>query len=428
MKICVFGLWHLGSVTAGCLCKLGFEVSGLDSDENRVANLNEGKAPLYEPGLDDLIKAGLDSGRLCFSTDASAALGDADVLWIAFDTPVDEDDVADVDFVEKNIRPASPLLKDGAVVIISSQVPVGFTRRMREESEREPTEKKLHFGYSPENLRLGKAIERFLEPDRIVVGTLPEEKDLFSPVFSAISDRVEWMCIESAEMTKHAINAFLATSICFANEIAVICEQVGADAQEVERGLKTEERIGPRAYVGPGAAFSGGTLARDVMSLSEIGGEYGLQLHLIKSVKASNDFHKGWVKRKCVELLGYLEGKKAAVLGLTYRPDTDTLRRSLSVELCGWLHENGVCVKAYDPGVKELPDELGGIISLGESVKAIVSDADCVIVATEWREFRELDGETIEGMSGKIVIDPNGFLEQQLGSVSNINYVVVGRR
>ncbi|MDD2714777.1 MAG: nucleotide sugar dehydrogenase [Candidatus Wallbacteria bacterium] len=428
MKVCVFGLWHLGCVTAACLAELGFNVTGLDFDQANIADLRMGKAPLSEPGLDDLIKEGLKSGRLSFSSEASAALNGIDALWVTFDTPVNENDVADPGFIENMLMSIAPKLKSGVKIIISSQVPAGFTKKLKAAINKMDPGRELFFAYSPENLRLGKAIKVFLEPDRIIIGSLPDEKALFTPLFSAISSRLEWMSIESAEMTKHAINAFLAASVSFANEIAVLCESVGADAKDVERGLKTEDRIGPKAYLSPGVAFSGGTLARDIVFLSETGNSFDLPLHLIKAVKESNDFHKGWVQRKCLEIFGGLSGRQMAVLGLTYKPGTDTLRRSFSVELCCWLNQQGAVIKAFDPSIKELPGSLKGVLSIADSIKNAVLGADCMIVATEWPVFRELDPETIREISGCVVIDPNGFIEKQLIGCSGINYVRVGRQ
>lgn len=427
MRICVFGLWHSGCVTAACLARLGFDVQGLDPDKENVVRLQKGRAPLYEPGLDDLIQEGVASGHLSFSGEPAAALADAEALWVAFDTPIDENDAGDAGFIERHILAIAPQLKNGTKVVISSQVPVGFTRKIRERMQKAHPDKQLFFAYAPENLRLGRAIKLFLEPDRIVVGTLPQERQGFLQIFSAISTRLEWMGVESAEMTKHAINGFLAASVSFANEIAAVCEHVGADAKEVERGLKSEERIGPKAYLSPGAAFAGGTLARDILFLSETGVRHGLPMHLIRAVKESNDFHKAWVQRKCLETLGDLRGKQVAVLGLTYRPDTDTLRRSYSIELCLWLNRKKAKVKAFDPSIKELPNRLKGPISLARSPKEAIQGADGVVLATEWPIFLTFDKEVIDELSGKVIIDPNGFIEKQVSAGKDIRYVSVGR-
>lgn len=427
MKICVLGLWHLGSVTSAGLAKSGHTVVGLDFNNEVIGNLQNAYAPVSEPGLNELIHETLERKSLSFTHDPSVALPDADVLWIAFDTPVDEQDNADISYIEKNFEKIAPFIHDEMKIIISCQVPVGFTQHLQNQFNKKNPGKKVYFAYSPENLRLGKALKTFLEPDRIIIGIHPEEKELFLPIFTSISDRLEWMSIKSAEMTKHAINAFLATSICFANEIATLCEFTGANAKEVERGLKTEERIGPKAYLNPGNAFSGGTLARDVRFLQNIGKKNLLPIHVINSVLESNDFHKTWIQRKCMETLGDLNLKHITVLGLTYKPGTNTLRRSFSIELCRWLKDQGAEVTAFDPAILELPPELHTIISLSSDIAGSVENTDCIIIATEWPDFQKIEQEIITTMRRKIIIDPNGFIEKTLGNIHQMRYFAVGR-
>jgi len=427
MKICVFGLWHLGSVISAGLAESGHTVVGLDFDQEKIGNLRNARAPIAEPGLNELILENLQKKKLAFTCDPQSALADADVLWVAFDTPVDEQDNADPGYIEKNFETVSEFLTDQTKILISSQVPVGFTRHLARKFQDKYPGKKVFVAYSPENLRLGKSLKTFLEPDRIVIGTAPGEQEVFRPVFLPVSDRLEWMSVESAEMTKHAINSFLATSICFANELATLCEYVGADAKEVERGLKTEERIGPKAYLTPGNAFSGGTLARDIRFLQKLGENNHLPVPLINAVLKSNDLHKTWIKRKCREALGDLKGKHISVLGLTYKPGTDTLRRSFSVEICTWLHNEGATVTAFDPAIHELPPELQKILLLSPDSTSAVKNADCLIIATEWPEFQKIKKDTLIHMQTKILIDPNGFVEKNLGTAQNIRYLTVGR-
>ena len=206
-----------------------------------------------------MIRTGLDSGQLRFAASLEELPSDIELLWVAYDTPVNEDDVADVDFVIAQVKAALPFLPANSTVLVSSQMPVGSIRRMEAIADKPCPEKGLSFAYSPENLRLGKALDVFLKPDRVVVGVrVDRDRKRIGQLLAPITDRVEWMSVESAEMTKHAINAFLATSVVFANEIASICEMVGADAKEVERGLKSENRIGPKAYLSPGGAFCWG--------------------------------------------------------------------------------------------------------------------------------------------------------------------------
>lgn len=427
MNICVFGLWHLGSVTSACLAKLGHTVVGLDLDKKVVKDLRNGKAPLFEPGLDELIADSIAAHRLSFTWNVPQALKTAQVVWVAMDTPVNDKDIADILFVEKRIRKIMPYLNSGTRVVISSQAPVGFVGKIEKIFEKKYPKKKCYFASSPENLRLGSALDVFLDPDRIVIGVRNERaKEAFLPLFSSITRKLEWMKTESAEMTKHAINSFLATSICFANEIASLCEQVGADAKEVERGLKSESRIGPKAYLGPGMAFSGGTLARDIDFLIKTSRSHKLPSYLIKAVNTSNSFHKNWILGKCRHLLGDLKKKNLAILGLTYKPGTDTLRRSPAIELAKRLRNEGARVQGYDPVVKRLPGTLSKVIRLKKSVREAVSDADLVIIATEWPEFREFDQETVRLMKSKFMIDPMGFAARLVGAESD-KYFYVGK-
>jgi UDPglucose 6-dehydrogenase len=229
-------------------------------------------------------------------------------------------------------------------------------------------------------------------------------------------------------MTKHAINAFLATSISYANEIALLCEKTGIDAQEVELGLKSEERIGYKAYLSPGAAFAGGTLARDLSFLTGIGRAKGEASILLEAVRTSNEHHKNWPKRKILEVFAELKGTKFAILGLTYKPGTDTLRRSEAVELCKWLINQGVKVNACDPAVTELPEELAKEMTLCPDVRLALNDADCVVVTTEWPVFWNIPADLLHGcMKRPVVVDMKGFLREKLGNDQRFIYFAVGR-
>ncbi|MEK7383945.1 MAG: nucleotide sugar dehydrogenase, partial [Elusimicrobiota bacterium] len=342
MRVCVQGLWHLGSVTAAGLASVGHDVAGLDLDQEAVRGLQMNKPPIFEPGLAEAVQAGQEAGRLRFFSSPEEAIDGVELLWVAYDTPVNDADEADVEFVVAQAARALPHLADGATVLVSSQLPVGSIGRLELLARELCPAKTIGFACSPENLRLGKALDVFLKPDRIVVGVRsPRDRERIDRLLRPITERIEWMSVESAEMTKHAINSFLAASVVFANEIASLCEEVGADAKEVERGLKSESRIGPRAYLSPGGAFAGGTLARDVEFLKKIGAAKGLAVPLLGAIRPSNDRHKDWTRRKLARYFPSLSGVPVAVWGLTYKPGTDTLRRSLAVELCDWLLEQG---------------------------------------------------------------------------------------
>jgi len=428
MKVAVVGLWHLGTVVAACLGKAGHEVVGIDEDRGVIADLVLGKPPISEPGLEETCKAAVQAGGLRFSSDFASA-SDADLVWITYDTPVDDNDVADVHLVQEKVQTILQHLLPETLVLISSQVPVGFTKSIMNYAQQTYPEKNLLFGYSPENLRLGKAIQVFMEPDRVVVGISHEKARLkILDLLKSFTDNIVWMSIESAEMTKHALNAFFALSVTFINEIASICERVGADAKEVEQGLKTETRIGPKAYLGPGAAFAGGTLARDIEFLTQLSSENGLKTPILSAVRLSNEEHKNWPARRLQQKLLNLNGKVIAVLGLTYKPGTNTLRRSSAVELCEWLLEQGSTVQAHDPAISTLSDEKHSAIHLKNSIGEAVNGAHAVVVATECPEFNQITADQLSTwMQYPLVLDANAFLKKNLASDKKIDYLTVGK-
>jgi UDPglucose 6-dehydrogenase len=420
MKIVVLGLWHLGCVTAACASKFA-RVVGLDFDQATISGLREGKPPIFEPGLAELIQ-GREQGTLLFEHDPAIACPGAAMLWVTYDTPVDADDRADLSPVLEGIDRCLPHLASGALILISSQVPAGTCKAL------EIKYPGRRFAYAPENLRLGKALEIFLHQDRIILGARSEaDAAAIVPLLQHFSKEIVVVQTESAEMIKHAINSFLALSIAFMNEVSRICEAVGADAREVERGLKSESRIGPKAYLSPGGPFAGGTLARDVIALMDIAREKAEQITLIPAIKASNDQHKRWTMQKLEEELGYLGGRSIAVLGLTYKPNTDTLRRSLAVELCQMLLAEGARVQAYDPAVDPLSEELRGV-AFNQNIVEAVTGVDAIVVGTEWPQLLQVDWPmVIQRAIQPLVIDPNGFLRVELEEVPGVRIRSVGK-
>jgi UDPglucose 6-dehydrogenase len=333
-----------------------------------------------------------------------------------------------VDYVIERVSYLFAYLESGQEVLISSQLPVGTSKTLETLFAQARPGVAVSFSYSPENLRLGKAISVFTQPDRVVIGVRTEKsRQLFTELFAPFTDHIEWMSVESAEMTKHALNAFLATSVTFINEIAALCEQVGADAKEVERGLKSETRIGPKAYLGPGGAFAGGTLARDITFLTKLSLEHQLPSHLFPAVRASNDAHKDWPRRRLLQLLGDLKNKNIAVWGLTYKAGTDTLRRSSAMELCEWLLDQGAHVQAHDPAVKGLPGQYAAVRLCASPMEA-AQGADALVIATEWPDYRAVSmSETIATMHTAIVLDANRFLATALENLPGVTYAAVGK-
>lgn len=427
MKVGVIGLWHLGVVTAACLAEVGNKVVGYDGDVDLITSLKAGRSPVYEIGLNELIEKRSLTGELLFTADL-ADLSDVEIAWVTFDTPVDDNDNADVNYVMDQVKSITAYLPAHCTVIISSQLPVGSTRQLQQFSNDNFPQKNLKFAYSPENLRLGKAIEVFLNPDRIVIGIENENDQIpILKLVDALSSKILWMSIESAEMTKHAINAFLANSVVFINEIATMCEQLGASAHEVEKGLKSEERIGPKAYLKPGAAIAGGTLARDLNYLVNLSQKNEVISLLFPALIESNNLHKSWACRKVLEILKSLENKSVAVLGLAYKPGTDTLRRSIAIETCLWLKRNGAKVVAYDPFIKLLPNKFLNVIDLKPSLFEAIENTDAIIISTECVEFTELQSQDFLTSSlNPCIIDPAGFLKCYLGNNEKIKYFSVG--
>jgi len=424
-SVCVLGLWHLGCVYAACLAKLGYDVVGVDEDSRTIDNLREGKAPLYEPGLEDLIASGVANGNLRFTDRIEEGAKAKSYVIIAYDTPVDEDDNVDLSNVYHSTEKLK-LIASNAVIIVSSQVPVGTCERLA--SLLLADNPNLDLAYVPENLKLGQAIARFMKPEMLVIGAnkatvIARVRALFEP----IQTRVIEMDLKSAEMTKHALNGFLSTSISFANEIGNICDLIGADAVRVAEAMKSDSRVGSKALLRPGLGFSGGTLARDLRILQRLGKKYGYDTELINAVIAVNERQNNSIVERLRRLMSGLEGKSVAVLGLTYKAGTSTLRRSGPVAVITQLRDEGVSVKAFDPYV-DRTDLLSWNISLCGDAYSACKDADALIVLNDTPDFADLDFDRIRNlMKVPVVLDTQNLLDPQEMTQYGFRYFGVGR-
>jgi UDPglucose 6-dehydrogenase len=426
MKVCVLGLWHLGSVISACIASKNHFVIGIDENLANIKNLNKNKAPIFEPGLNELIKKGLKSKNLIFTNDKKKA-NIAEILWVAFDTPVDANDTADVFSVEEQVKKIMPHLKKNVVILFSSQLPVGTIKKIQKYSEKKFPKKKFKFACSPENLRLGNALNIFLNPDRVIIGIDDQKtKRILSLLFKPITDKILWIKIASAEMAKHTINSFLATSIIFANEIASICEKVGANYLEVEKSIKSDNRVGQKAYLSAGKPIAGGTLLRDVNFLNDKRKKFNLLLPLLSSIIKSNNKHKKWVTKKLLREFKTLSNISITVWGLTYKPYTNSLRRSLSVELCNWLIKQNAKIHVYDPVVKNLPKHWDGKVNKYSNPLDSIKNSDVLIIGTFWPEFKKFTNK-IKRIAKKklIVIDPDNDLKIKTLK-SNLKYIRFG--
>ena len=428
-KVCVIGIWHLGSVVSACLADAGYLVIGVDRDHEKVDKLNQGIAPLYEPGLDQLLRRNVELKRLGFTTDLKSAVKNVRYVFITFDTPVDARDEVDISEVFDTCRDLAEDLENDSIIVVSSQVPVGTCDEIKSAIRERNRSLEFDVAYSPENLRLGQAIECFRNPDRIVIGADRDSTlDRVEQLFSVIPAPKLRMGLRSAEMTKHALNTFLATSISFINEIANICDEVGADAMEVSEGLSTDQRIGKKAPLHPGLGFSGGHLARDLKVLKGLGGKFGYETHLIDGVLKVNEEQTKSVVRKLEGILGSLRGLSIGVLGLTYKPGTSTLHRSAALEIIGDLVGKGAIVKAHDPRAALEEIKLHKEFKFCKGPYEVAESSDALVMVTEWPEYRQLDFDLIRTrMKRPIIFDAKNMMDDKLLVKKGFSYFGIGR-
>ena len=426
-EVAVIGLWHLGCTVSAGLAEAGYVVTGVDFDKKIIEDLKLNKPPLFEPGLEDLIKKNHDCGRLNFIADFKSALKKKKFIVISFDTPVDSQDRPDASVLYKACEKIAQFGADGCIIIIMSQVKVGTCRDMKKFILKRNPKIKCNIVYNPENLMLGQAIKKFLEPDRVIIGLENESiRPVVEKFYQVIKAPKIYMDLESAEMVKHATNSFLAMSISFINEIADICETVGADVRKVVEGLKADGRIGARAFLSPGIGYAGGTLGRDIAVLSDIGKRKKIKTQIINATREVNNSRQQKVVKKIKTILGSLRGKKIAILGLTYKPGTSTLRRSMSLELAKKLLVGGAKIKAYDPKVTGLIKGLSGVKICMDAYDAVV-EADVILLATDWPEFKQLDFAKIKKIAGKaVVVDCKNFLSPESIKSSGFVYYGIG--
>ena len=428
-KVCVIGIWHLGSVFSACLADAGYHVVGVDKDLKTVNQLNKGIPPIFEPGLEELITCNLKLQRLSYTTEISSALEDAKYALITFDTPVNDQDEVDLSQILNLNAELAKHMEKGAIVIVSSQVPVGTCERIKSAISKDNPGLNFDIAYSPENLRLGKAIECFRAPGRIVIGADNESTlDRVEKFFGVVDAPKVRMNLRTAEMTKHALNAFLATSISFANEIGNLCDEVGADAFKVAEALASDDRIGPKLPLKPGLAFAGGTLARDLKVLKKLGKELDYPAHLINGVLKVNKQQNKVIIRKLEKIYGSVRNLNIGVLGLTYKAGTSTLRRSAAIEIIKDLVGGNATVKAYDP--KASPEEVRRHRGFEYCVDPYTAarNSDALIILTEWPEFRDIDFEKIKSVMKKpVLIDGKNLLDGNLLIKQGFIYSGIGR-
>lgn len=432
--IAVVGLWHLGEIYSAGLAELGHSVVGVSDDEGVIANFSRDIPPLPEPQLEKIIARNRSRNMLRYTTDFSE-IARCNILWITFDTPVNGADEADLSPIWDALKKSLPHLAQGVLVAVSSQIPVGTSEKIIEHIRRARPELEFDYAYTPENLRLGEAVKCFMQPGRIVVGAASERASArVEEIFLPLKAEIVRMSPASAEVAKHALNAFLATSISFINDIADVCEKSGADVLDVARALRSDPRIGEKAALNAGLGFSGGTLGRDLMALAGFAKERDFTVPVIKAVLEKNTARTDAVMKKISTAFGAqrMSGKVVAVFGLTYKPGTPTLRRSRVLELAAKLSKEGAALRLHDPVARkeELP-AMENAAFYADPYEA-ARGADMLLFATPWPEFKKLDFKKLIGAArrGAILFDaPNMFYDEaRTIEALGAKYIGIGRR
>ena len=437
MKICVVGSGYVGLVTGACLADFGMHVLGVDKDAGKIEALKRGVIPIYEPGLEDVVEANVKAGRLRFSTDLAPAIREAKAVFIAVGTPSLPDGRADLTFVQQVAESIGDNLNDFKVIVTKSTVPVG-TGQMVERIVRERSGGRQEFAVvsNPEFLREGSAIEDFLRPDRVVIGARDQRAvDVMLEIYGPLKVAgVPFVVanVESAEMIKYASNAFLATKISFINEIANVCEEVGADVGEVARGMGLDSRIGP-AFLRAGIGYGGSCFPKDVQALLHTGREAGLRLGVLEAVEAANERQKHVLVDKVVARFGDdLTGRTFALWGLAFKPNTDDMREAPSRTIVTELVRRGAAVRAYDPvAMAEAARALQGTprLTFVDDQDAALAGADALLLVTEWKEFRNPDFEAIKAaLEQPVIFDGRNQYDPALLRTLGIEYHGIGRR
>jgi UDPglucose 6-dehydrogenase len=433
MRVTVVGSGYVGLVAGACFAETGNDVVCVDRDAAKIARLQRNDMPIHEPGLEPMVRRNQEYGRLGFTTELGAAVERAQVIFIAVGTPADEDGSADLSHVLDVAHAIGRHLKEPKLVVTKSTVPVGTAARVRAAIAAE-TDVPFHVCANPEFLKQGGAVEDFMHPDRVIIGTDDEYvrsvmTELYTPFTLRGGERILFMDIASAEVTKYAANAMLATRISFMNQMAAFCEVVGADVTQVRHGIGSDRRIG-RAFLYPGPGYGGSCIRKDVAAIVHSGAERGVSLDLLRAVEAVNDRQKGVLLEKVLHALGAdLRGKTVAVWGLAFKAETDDVRESPAVTLIEGLLARGATVRAHDPeAVESARRVLGDRVAFPADPYAAADGADALVVVTEWRMYRAPDFERLASLMRRpLVIDGRNLYDPARVHSHGFEYSGIGR-
>ncbi|HEX8287108.1 MAG TPA: UDP-glucose/GDP-mannose dehydrogenase family protein [Pyrinomonadaceae bacterium] len=432
MHITVIGTGYVGLVTGACFAEFGVEVTCVDVDETKIENLKKGIIPIYEPGLDAIVEKNSKAGRLHFTTDIKSAVEQALVVFLAVGTPPKEDGSPNMSFYQQAAKDVAEAMNGYKVLVTKSTVPVG-TGKWLKEFVHQHQKIKTNFGVAsnPEFLREGAAIDDFMRPDRVVIGSNEEDaiaimKDLYRPLY-LIETPVVITSLEAAELIKYAANAFLATKITFINEIANLCDAIGCDVHDVARGMGMDNRIG-RKFLHPGPGYGGSCFPKDTRALTTVADQFGVETLIVDAVIEANERQRQAMIPKIEKLIGDFSNKQIGVLGLSFKPQTDDMRESPAVDIIKAMQERGANIKAYDPVAMEEAKHCLENVEFATDEYDVIDGADALVIITEWNEFRALDMEKVKSLlkSPKIA-DLRNIYEPEDMRELGFEYVGVGR-
>ena len=436
MNIAIVGTGYVGLVSGACFAEMGIDVTCVDINPEKIKCLLNGEIPIYEPGLDDLVKRNVEAGRLHFTTDLTTCLDNVEVVFSAVGTPPDEDGSADRQNVLEVARTFGQHIKKYTILVTKSTVPVGTAKKVKAVIEEELTERGEQIDFevasNPEFLKEGAAIKDFMSPDRVVVGIESDRakkvmERLYRP-FQMNNYRLYFMDIPSAEMTKYAANAMLATRISFMNDIANLCDLVGANVDMVRKGIGADTRIGSK-FLYPGCGYGGSCFPKDVKALARTAREYGYTMGVIEAVEAVNERQKEIVVKKLQDKLGTLRGKTIALWGLAFKPETDDMREAPALVVIEKLLEAGASVKVYDPvAMDECRRRIGDRVVYCKDMYDVVIDADALAVLTEWKEFRIPSWSVIKRvMKQSVLVDGRNIYSKDEVIAEGFEYAAIGK-
>jgi UDPglucose 6-dehydrogenase len=430
----MIGGGYVGLVSGACFAELGNDVAVVEVDAAKLTSLREGGIPIYEPGLQPLVADNAKAGRLSFGDDIAAAVAGVDAVFIAVGTPTRRGDGhADLSYVFAAVEQVARVLTGYTVIVTKSTVPVGTGRRIKEILRSVRPDLEIDVASNPEFLREGSAIPDFMRPDRVVIGVETDRarevlRQLYRPLY-LIEAPILFTNLETAELVKYAANSFLAMKVTFINEMADICERAGADVHDVARGIGLDGRIG-RKFLHPGPGFGGSCFPKDTLAMVRIAQDHGTPSRLIEAVVAVNDARKASMAARVIAAAGgSVRGKTVAILGLTFKPETDDMRDAPSIPIVGRLAEDGAVIRAFDPaGMEQARPVLpGGVIYCADAIDA-AKGADVLVVVTEWNEFRAIAPERLrEAMRGDLIVDLRNMYEKASMQAAGFRYQSIGR-